>query len=414
MDGRKHRTAKAGFDGTIVRNLGLGEILQLQGSITRSQLHRALALQRRKGGRLGSCLLETGAVSEEQLLSALAKQSGLSKAQPEDLEHISGEAQALVPSDLVRRRRAVPFRLRNGVLEVCVEDTRDVNVGDEISFAAGKRVRLFVSPEVRVHGILESSYGVRCPPRYARLLRRLNQARTGWRREAPKDLPAPKSKIATGDLWLASGAAQKAPPPPKPSPPTPRHNRDLSIELSEAERSDLLAPGDLDPTLLPVEARLRRASTAQEVGEALVDHLSSHFSRCALLAIHGEGFKGWIIAGDHSQTEPFMAFRADLQHPSSFLSLYHGVGFFTGPLPPMEVHRRFLACWDGRPPLDCAMVPVRLQRRLVCVIYVDRLHPQIQPLDVADLRHLAAEAAKAFENCILRNRLRSERSRKTV
>jgi MshEN domain len=395
------------------KNLGLGELLQLRGWITRRQLHRALALQRRKGGRLGSNLLEIGAVSEDQLLSVLAEQSGLPKSTAEDLEQISGEARDLVPPDLVRRRRAVPFRLQDGVLDVTVEDTRDLSILDEIAFAAGKRVRLYVSPEVRIHEILESAYGVTCPPRYTQLLRQLNQTRGGWRRQAGEAAAAPKRGPRSGDLWLASGTAtERAPgkrgPEPPTKPPRPR------IVLTAEERSALLEAEAVQLDQLPVEARLRRATRAQEVGEALVHHLSARASRCALLTVHHERFEGWIASGDGLHEERFRAFQADFQHPSTFLSFYHGVRFFTGPLPAMEAHRRFLACWNGRPPLDCAMVPVSLEERLVCVIYVDRLHSQLPPFDVADLRSLAAEAAKAFENCILRNRLRSERSRKTV
>ena len=68
--------------------LRLGELLEQRGQITRDQLLRALRNQKVVGGRLGTCLLEIEAVTEEQLCSALAQQQGAPCASPEDLRGI--------------------------------------------------------------------------------------------------------------------------------------------------------------------------------------------------------------------------------------------------------------------------------------------------------------------------------------
>lgn len=55
----------------------LGELLVEAGNVTPAEIERAIDLQQRHGGRLGEVLVRLGAVSEETLCAALARQSGL-------------------------------------------------------------------------------------------------------------------------------------------------------------------------------------------------------------------------------------------------------------------------------------------------------------------------------------------------
>ncbi len=55
----------------------LGEMLVAAGSVRASEVERALELQRRLGGRIGSLLMRVGAVSEDTLLEALSRQLAL-------------------------------------------------------------------------------------------------------------------------------------------------------------------------------------------------------------------------------------------------------------------------------------------------------------------------------------------------
>lgn len=55
----------------------LGQLLLAEGLIAEGDLERALVLQQRLGGRLGSVLMRTGALSEDNLLLVLSRQLGL-------------------------------------------------------------------------------------------------------------------------------------------------------------------------------------------------------------------------------------------------------------------------------------------------------------------------------------------------
>ena len=55
----------------------LGQILVARGAVRAADLERTLELQRSVEGRIGSLLIRTGALSEDQLLDALSDQLGL-------------------------------------------------------------------------------------------------------------------------------------------------------------------------------------------------------------------------------------------------------------------------------------------------------------------------------------------------
>ncbi|HEV7515265.1 MAG TPA: hypothetical protein VGR07_03095, partial [Thermoanaerobaculia bacterium] len=128
----------------------LGQLLVARGWITVQQLTRALKNQNVVGGRLGTCLLEMDALTEDLLQKGLAEQLGVPAARVEDLRGIPEEVQGLLPVKLARRCRAIPFRAMGGRLDVAMLDARNLASQDEIAFATGKRVRVHIGNEIRI------------------------------------------------------------------------------------------------------------------------------------------------------------------------------------------------------------------------------------------------------------------------
>ena len=164
----------------------LGQLLVARGWITVQQLTRALQNQGVVGGRLGTCLIEMDALSEDNLLKALAEHLGVPAANLDDLRGIPEEILGLVPDKLARRCRAVPFRLEGSRLDLAMMDGRNLACQDEIAFATGKRVKVHVAHELRILEALEKYYKEECPSRYSLLADRLNRARYFWERPESK------------------------------------------------------------------------------------------------------------------------------------------------------------------------------------------------------------------------------------
>src|SRR5215212_7745598 len=141
----------------------LGQLLVARGWITVQQLTRALKNQNVAGGRLGTCLLEMDAITEDLLLKGLSEHLGVPAAGIEDLRGIPGEVLQLLPDKLARRCRAIPFRVDGGRLDVALLDPRNLSAQDEIAFASGKRVKVHVAHELRILEALGRCYGEEIP-----------------------------------------------------------------------------------------------------------------------------------------------------------------------------------------------------------------------------------------------------------
>jgi len=210
----------------------LGQLLVARGWITVQQLTRALKNQNVAGGRLGTCLLEMDALSEELLLKGLAEQHGVPAAGPDDLRGVPDEVLELIPDKLARRLRCVPFRVEGSRLDLAVTDPRNLSAQDEIAFASGKRVKVFVAPEIRILEALEKYYREECPSRFGNVLDRLNRARFLWDKPAPPAQPELTQPVLHSPLFdtpvaikmpphlpeLTPLAASPAAPPPAPPP----------------------------------------------------------------------------------------------------------------------------------------------------------------------------------------------------
>ncbi len=251
----------------------LGQILVARGWITVQQLTRALKNQNVVGGRLGTCLLEMEALTEDQLAKGLSEQLGVPAAVVDELRGVPEEVLELLPAKLARRCRAVPFRALGGRLDVAMLEARNLAGQDEIAFATGRRVKVHVALEIRIYEALEKYYDEECPSRFAHLLDRLNRARYMWEQERPeRSIELPVEHLPPLDAGPFAPQPRLVPPPlPEPAlPPSPRRERaarPFSTPLPVAP----LAPAT--PLAKPSAAPLLRAvdSTAAEPQPRLAD-----------------------------------------------------------------------------------------------------------------------------------------------
>lgn len=133
---------------------GLGEILAETGDLTIRRLRRASEWRRVHGGTIDRALLATGAVSEEILLDALARLTGLPSVSRERLGAASRDAVEMLPPDARRRLHALPFDRRGGLLHVAVVDPGNPVLETGIIASTGCDVRLYVTAEPILEDLL--------------------------------------------------------------------------------------------------------------------------------------------------------------------------------------------------------------------------------------------------------------------
>ena len=120
----------------------IGELLIAHGLVTSGQVSEALLQQATSGKRLGSLLVELGAVDERALAECLADQLGLPLIDLRQ-EEPEPEAVALLAEALARSMTALPVRIGDEDVQVAVADPLDLDVVAEVARAVAPRVVSF-------------------------------------------------------------------------------------------------------------------------------------------------------------------------------------------------------------------------------------------------------------------------------
>lgn len=411
--------------------------------ITREQLLRALRNQKVLGGRIGTCLLEIDALSEPDLCTVIAEQSGSPCVTPEELRGIPDEVIRLIPAKVAKRCMAIPFQASSTQVKIALANVGDLAIQDEVAFVVGRRVRWHLALELRIHEALATYYGEECPQRFSKLIDRLNRARYMWGREgsAPGAAAPPAEEMLQWDpgvvtaqapasaepisreielpMLVAEPAPSAAPPPqpePAPAPPSPAAGSTPAggaAAPSTTERRES-APAPTRPhdpshpmTLAQAERRLLDPQDRDDVAQTLIEFAGARGQRAILFVQRRGETAAWRWTGDGLDADRLAAFRARSQQPSVFVSLRDSDGVFRGALPPMPVHLTLGACFE--PPLaerEVAVLPVRLRDRLVAALLVEPGPRGFPAETISELQRLLAKAAIAFELCIMRNKLR--------
>lgn len=411
----------------------LGTLLLQSGRITKEQLGLAISKQREIGGRLGSCLLEMGAISEDTLDRMLAEQQGVPIATAEDLNEIPAELIQLLPARLAIRYQAVPFRSSTAAVEIAMLEVDNLWLQDELSFIVGSRLKVHIASEVRLVSALARYYNASLPERFAKLAELLDQqlqrppeTSTGPHPDSrlihSAELNEPISLVVPiRSAQPEAGESEIEGSTPLPHPQSiPLSDRDLANLDAAAASED---PGakvspfaytrdhssDGNAEIDDVEAQLAAAGSPEEVGQILVDYLAQFFVRVLIFQVRQGTVCGWLGRGPGLDRDRLAGFRVSFDEPSIFLNLREGGSFFIGKLPAMPPHLELAACWSKDLTDECAVFPLRLQEHLVSLIYGDRGPLGLQALDLELVRRLTAVASRAFERCILEQKQARQR-----
>jgi type IV pilus assembly protein PilB len=124
----------------------LGSILLESGALTEDQLMDAIDEQQQRGQSLGRTLVELGLISESQLVRALASQVGMEFIELAEYP-VDRAAVSLVPATVCRRHNALPVGMKDGVLRVAMSNPGNVVAVDDFRTIT----RMPVEPVVATH-----------------------------------------------------------------------------------------------------------------------------------------------------------------------------------------------------------------------------------------------------------------------
>lgn len=140
----------------MVRNK-LGRMLVAAKFITEEQVEKALALQQKEGGRLGSILVKFGYIEEQTLLDFLSKQYGVKAIDLNKIE-IDTSVIKLIPTEVVQKYSVIPVRRVGSVITIAILDPSNIFGIDDIKFMTGYDVEVVVASETAIAAAMARYY----------------------------------------------------------------------------------------------------------------------------------------------------------------------------------------------------------------------------------------------------------------
>ena len=157
MEAGNQKPTQPGKAPETTGRLRLGDLLARRGLITHQVLDQALVEQRQSGKRIGEILLDSGHVTEAQLLPLLSDHLKVPYTDVSSLT-LGPEELDLLPEDLARKYTALPISRHGKRLELVMADPMDYEAVQDLSFATGSKVTAKLGSRSRILEAIERFY----------------------------------------------------------------------------------------------------------------------------------------------------------------------------------------------------------------------------------------------------------------
>lgn len=368
----------------------IGELLVQAGACGTAAVREALQNQVIFGGRLGTNLLELGAVTERALADALQRRHGV-RAVCGDVP-LDPVAVRLLRRSLADRHDVVPCALADRRLRLLVCDPSDLGALDEVAFATGHEVEPLVAPEARVWALLRRAYGI------VRELRGIEVDFAAPRQPRAGEEEAAGGAASVGDLMGEAefdalyGRVGAAPEEP-------------ILELTD-EVVDEPPPGEPEASPLDFDAAARALAGVEDrdvVAQIVLRYARSRFRRAVLLTVSRDLARGWAGLGDGLDLQRVSTIRLALGRPGLLDTVVANRAHYLGPLPRTEANIRLLRALGGGVPHNALAVPILALGRVVNVFYGDAGRGgTVDPTGVGELLILATHISQGYEALVAR------------
>lgn len=143
------------------KKLRLGDVLVNSGVITQEQLVLALDMQKGSGKKLGEVLVDEGIVTEEAIARALSHQMHIDLVEPQNIE-VDTSVLELVPVNVLKKNKVFPFEYAQGnlnVIRVAMADPMDMYAQDDIAIITNCQVEPVVATTRSIMLAIDKYYG---------------------------------------------------------------------------------------------------------------------------------------------------------------------------------------------------------------------------------------------------------------
>jgi type IV pilus assembly protein PilB len=135
----------------------LGQLLINNNLISEDQLNKALELQKKEGGRIGSNLIKLGYLTDDALIDFLSKQYGVPSISLANQE-IDPSIVKFVPYDVANKYQIFPISKNGASLKLAMTDPSNVFAIDDVKFMTGYEVEPVVASEASIREAISKHY----------------------------------------------------------------------------------------------------------------------------------------------------------------------------------------------------------------------------------------------------------------
>mgnify|MGYP005843762191 CR=1 FL=1 len=379
----------------------LGEHLLAEGLLNEEQLHEAIEYQCIYGGKLGTSLIELGLVDEEQMARVLSQQLNLHFIKPHFLMNVRSDTLALVSEKIALKHHIVPYHQDGKKLFSALYDATNLQLIDELSFQLNHIIVPLAIPEIRLMLALKKYYGLRLTPRYETLAVQLNRREQATRKSIGKEKPQ-----------VVIAAATESQPLQEPRPSDETGDASQWPLLGDQEFPEGAASGTYPGAVETAESthkapdirlQLANSKNRNDIAGALITALQVTFPHCGLVMVRKETISGWMASGNKPR-EQFEQLSFPGHAESIFNQVVNTDAEVLGPLSDSEHDRRILQFFDSTLPQTAFAVPLRVQQRLVSILYIQGPAEQLSR-HLNDIHRLTEKAELAFKLLIIRNKI---------
>jgi hypothetical protein len=402
-----------------------GRYLLERGAVSGERLEEATQVLVVFGGRLGTVLVESGALTLEEVERHLSAHLGVPAAPLDRLHEPHPDALAAIPKNLVDRYRVFPMWREKRTLHVAMSDPQNPNQIDELAFATSLSITPYVVAELRLAQLLERYYQIRPDSRFTdhyllemaghvrpRKESPLAQGRAPRRQqrspardddeqsrqredlgigpleegeELSRNEDFEERSTDTAALESGSGRAAVA---PTPDPSAGSRSRPLAAS-SPAEVSEL-------------ESQLVQLATPKTLPTLVLRIAAFHARAVAFFGVRRGTIRGLLAAGDMagSQVEHI---EVPLSAPSVLSRPVRDGTIFLGP-PGSKAADRDLLRGLGREPRELIVLPIHFGERTASLLYADNRDAALAETSIAALEALCEITSGAYERLLVAGR----------
>ena len=147
---------------TYSRKKRLGELLVDAGAITQEQLETALAEQKKKTGqKLGAVLIDMGSITEDQMLDALQNQLGYPRVNLREFK-VEDQIIAMTDESFLRKNNIMPFGFSSNnpnLLKLAMCDPLDLRALDDFFLVTGHQAEIYIATAADISNAIGRYYG---------------------------------------------------------------------------------------------------------------------------------------------------------------------------------------------------------------------------------------------------------------